>query len=474
MSAWASAFSGERLRPVIALVGRPNVGKSTLFNRLLGARQAVVSTSRGTTRDRLYGQLEWRGQSLTLIDTGGFEFDASGSIGTAVQRHVQQALKEADGFLLVCDAQQGLVPADQMIMERLRKMGKPVVLAVNKLDHRPAVPPDFFSLGPAQPLAISALHGRGTGDLLDHLLKTFQALRQEPPCSDSSAFGLTTARGGPGSGPHWDAPRQPPSLVSVAIIGRQNVGKSSLLNALLREDRVIVSEIPGTTRDAVDTRLVVNGTPICLIDTAGLRHRRKVRDPVDLFSMARSREAIGRCNVALVVLDGTTGVTTDDLRNVTQVCDAGRGLILLVNKWDLVKGGSERRLTDAVHRAIPFATFAPVLAVSAKTGFHLPRVLTATLRVARAMRQGLADIDCVALLMKAWATHAPPRFRGRAIRLQSACWLPGHPVRVELITRPIGRLPAPYQHYLLKRFHEHPKLSGVPIRLIVKEPAGSR
>ena len=260
----------------------------------------------------------------------------------------------------------------------------------------------------------------------------------------------------------------------MAIVGRQNVGKSSLLNALLREDRVIVSETPGTTRDAVDTQLIVNGTKLSLIDTAGLRHRRKVRDPVDLFSMSRAVEAIGRCDVALVVLDGTTGVTTDDLRNITQVCDAGRGLILLVNKWDLVTGGSERRLTDAVHRAIPFATFAPVLAVSAKTGFHLPRVLTTTLRVARAMHQGLSEVDCFALLGKAWGAHAPPRIRGRAIRLQGARWLAGHPACVELITRPIGRLPVPYQHYLLKRLHEHPKLSGVPIRLMVKEPAESR
>ena len=439
----------ELPHPVIALVGRPNVGKSTLFNRLIGARKAVVSPTRGTTRDRLFGRVEWRGVPITLIDTGGFEFDASGSVGTAVQRHIQQALEDADGFLFVCDAQQGLVPADQMIMERLREMDKPVILAVNKLDHRLAVPSDFFSLGLARPLPLSALHGRGTGELLDHLVQLFASSTPS-------------------------APILAPAFVSVAIVGRQNVGKSSLLNAFLREERVIVSEIPGTTRDAVDTHLLVKGEPVCLIDTAGLRHRRKVRDPVDLFSMARAVEAIGRCNVALVVLDGTTGVTTDDLRIITKVCDAGRGLILLVNKWDLVKGGSERKLTDAVHRAIPFATFAPVLAVSAKTGFHLPRVLTATLQVARAMRQGLSDADCFALLGKAWAAHTPPRIRGRAIRLQAARWLLGYRVRVELVTRPIGRLPVPYQHYLLKRLHAHPKLSGVPIQLIVKEPAESR
>ena len=449
MSAWGFASLGEMPRLVIALVGRPNVGKSTLFNRLIGARKAVVSSSRGTTRDRLYGRLEWRGVPFTLIDTGGVEFDVSGSVGTAVQRHIRRALEEADGFLLICDAQEGLLPADQMIVERLRALGKPIILAVNKLDHRLTVPSDFFSLGLDEPLPISALHGRGTGDLLDHLI--------------TSCSSIATGAPSPGS-----------ADVAVAIVGRQNVGKSSLLNALLREDRVIVSEVPGTTRDAVDTRLVVNGAPVCLIDTAGLRHRRKVRDPVDLFSMFRAMEAIERCDVALVVLDAAMGVTTDDRRIITQVCEAGRGLILLVNKWDLVKGGRELALTEAVYRAIPFAAFAPVFAVSAKTGFHLPRVLPTALRIGRSMQQGLAEVDCSTLLKKAWAAHAPPRIRGRAIQLQAARWLAGHPVRVELITRPIGRLPVPYQHYLLKRFYANPKLAGVPVRLIVKEPDGSR
>ena len=452
MSVTVSAPSGKPAHPIFALVGRPNVGKSTLFNRLIGSRKAVVSASRGTTRDRLFGRLEWCGTPLTLIDAGGVEFDATGSVATAVQRHVGLALEEADGFLLVCDAQQGLLPADQMIVERLRALDKPIVLAVNKLDDRLAVPPDFFSLGLDRPLPVSAIHGRGTGDLLDRLVDTYRALRQQPLGSDQSTVGL----------------------VSVAIVGRQNVGKSSLLNALLREDRVIVSEVPGTTRDAIDTRLLVNGTPLCLIDTAGLRHRRKVRDPVDFFSMVRSTEAIGRCDVALVVLDGATGVATDDRRIITQICEAGRGLILLVNKWDLVVGGRERQLADVVHRAIPFAAFAPVIAISAKTGLHLPRVLTAVLRVARAMHQGLSEKECMALLGKAWASHTPPRFRGRAIQLQRARWLPGHPARVELITRPIGRLPGPYQHYLLRKLHDHPKLPGVPIHLLVREPGESR
>ena len=431
-------------RPLIALVGRPNVGKSTLFNRLLGSRRAVVSSTGGTTRDRLYGLVEWRGTPFTLIDMGGMEFGVDDGIGRSVQRHVVRALEEADGVVFVCDAQEGLVPADQMIMEWLRKTGKPVLLTVNKADHRLIVPPDFFSLGLAQPLAVSALHGRGTGELLDRLV---DELAQRSG-TDPQTLGSRLAR-------------------AVAIVGRQNVGKSSLLNALLREERVIVSEVPGTTRDAVDTHLVVDGELVTVIDTAGLRHRRKVKDPVDMFSMSGALEAIGRCDVALVVLDATQGLVRDDQRILTSVCRAGRGLVVLVNKWDLVKGGTERTLTEATRRAAPFVSFAPVLAVSAKTGFQVPRILTTTMRVIRTMQRGVSDVECRAILEEAWAAHQSPRFRGRTVRLRGARWLPGVPVRVELITSPIGRLPLPYQHYLLKRLYAHPSISGVPIKLVV-------
>jgi GTP-binding protein len=445
------------------IVGRPNVGKSTLFNRLMGVRKAVVSSTKGTTRDRLYGQIEWRGAPLTLIDTGGFEFARGNGLAGAIQHHIQRALQEADGFMLVCDAQEGLVPADEMIMERLRKTGKPVILTVNKTDHRLVVPPEFFSLGLAQPLPVSALHGRGTGELLDHLVEQFTAPLRRPPAPQRDSVGRDEA----------DAP-PPRSTPAIAIVGRQNVGKSSLLNALLREERVIVSEVPGTTRDAIDTHLAVNGKPIILIDTAGLRHRRKVRDPVDLFSMSRALDAIERCDVALVVLDATQGVTRDDQRIITQVNRAGRGLVILVNKWDLIKGGSERKLTEAIRQACPMASFAPVLAVSAKTGFQVPRSLAAALRVVRAMQEGLPDAECLALLQKAWGAHPPPRIRGRTIRLRQARWVPGRPVRIELLTSPVGRLLLPYQHYLLKRLYALPTLSGVPMRLVVSAPALER
>ncbi|MBI2104894.1 MAG: ribosome biogenesis GTPase Der [Candidatus Omnitrophica bacterium] len=450
--------------PAIAIVGRPNVGKSTLFNRLVGSRQTVTSPARGTTRDRIHGQAEWRGTRFALIDTGGFELGAGNGLAEAVQRQIRQALEEADAVLLVCDGQAGLVPADELILERVRLAGKPLVVAINKLDHRLAVPPDFFALGVEEPVPISALHGRGTGDLLDRLLGSLASAALPAPRPADAAEARQA-----GGAPRRDDARRPSA--TLAILGRQNVGKSSLLNALLREERVIVSETPGTTRDAVDSHLVVGGEPVVLVDTAGLRHRRKVRDPVDLFAMSRTIQALERCDAALVLLDATQGVTRDDRRLVAKVCEAGRGLVLLVNKWDLVKRASARALAAAVQKALPFAAFAPVLAISAKTGFQVSRSLTLALAVTRRMRRPMDEAECLARLRAAWAAHPPPRLRGRAIRLARARWVPGRPVRVELGLTPPGRLPGSYHHYLQKALYAPGDLAGVPLRLVVEAPA---
>lgn len=444
--------------PLIALIGRPNVGKSTLFNRLLGHRKAVVSATPHTTRDRLYGIVEWRGKTLTLVDTAGFDLVSRDALAAAIRRHVHQALKDADAFLLVCDAQQGPVPMDEAVLEILRKTGKPVILVVNKADTRLVVPPDFFSLGVAPILPTSALHGQGTAELLDHLVDAALAVAGSPGGDEGAC--------------------------AVAIVGRQNVGKSSLCNALLRQERVVVSPVPGTTRDAVDTHLVVKGQPVVLIDTAGLRHRRKVTHPVDTFSMSRTIDAIERCDVALLMLDGTQGMTRDDQRIAQRVLEAGCGLVILVNKWDLVtaakaSGGPrtprqvEARVTALVGRAMPSAAFAPVVTVSATTGFHVAESLTTALKVGRLLREGVPEEELVSLLKAAWAAQAPPRFLGRLILLRRAQWVPGRPNRIVLTTAPLGRLSAPYQHYLLKRLHAHPRLQGVPVTLRLR-PADRR
>ncbi|MBI4343784.1 MAG: ribosome biogenesis GTPase Der [Candidatus Omnitrophica bacterium] len=426
--------------PLLAIVGRPNVGKSTLFNRLLGRRIAVVAPQRGTTRDRVYGRLQWRGKDFRMVDMGGMEFGRQEGLAAAIQRHVGRALAEADEVLFLCDAQEGVVPVDEMIAERLRTTGKPVLLVVNKADRGPAVPPEFYRLGFTPIMAVSALHGLGTGDLLDRVV---QRLPARPGAADAEAAYV------------------------VAILGRPNVGKSSLLNALLKEERMIVSEAPGTTRDAVETRLQVNAEAVALVDTAGLKHKRKVKSPVEVFSMARSVEALRRCDVALVVLDAAQSIARDDRRLIAKVCETGKPLMLLANKWDLVRSGSEVRLKAATARQVPMAAFAPVLAVSAKTGFQVGRILPAARRMAQAMRRGLSPQECLALVQPAWQTaHPVPRLRGRAMRLTGARWLAGPPPRIELAIAPRGPLPRTLLQYLTGRCHASIKLAGIPVRVI--------
>ncbi len=435
----------EALR--ILLVGRPNVGKSTLFNRVLGRRKAVVSPTRGTTRDRIEGTTVWQGRPMRFFDMAGFEVKSATELEEAVQRNLRRGLQEADIFVFVCDGQDGIVPLDSMIMDELRLVGKPVIVAVNKMDDKNVVPADAFGFGLADVMAISALHGKGVGDLMDRVLQ--RGTGQE-------------------SGPaKFAGAEQPPA---IAIVGRQNVGKSTLFNALLREERVVVSDVAGTTRDAVDTLLDFKGKPVILIDTAGLRHRRKVHNTVDVYSMARSMESIGRCDTALLVIDGSMGVTTDDQRIASSIADAGRGIVIVVNKWDLVEGADPGRLPEQVHRQLPFVSHAPVIAISAKTGLNISKALSEALMVSGRLHRGLDGAALNRLLQQAWQSHPPSRYRGRPVHLKKAEWQSGPPAVITLTTAPIGRLTAPYLHYLQKRLHAYPGLVGVPLQLAVKEP----
>ena len=427
----------------IAIIGRPNVGKSTLFNRLMGRRQAVVSPVRGTTRDRIIGTLHWRGRPLTIVDMGGVDLSAEGELALAVRRQIDRGLQDADRIILVVDGQEGLVPADELLVERLRPLGKPIQVAVNKLEDRPVVPPDFLRLGLTEPVAISALHGRGIGELLDRVM------------ADSPSAAAPAADAAPEA--------------AIAIVGRQNVGKSSLLNRLLREERVVISDVPGTTRDAIDSIATIQGCAVRLVDTAGLRHRRKVSNAVDFFAMGRTAEAIERCDVAVLLIDATVGVTRDDRRIVDRVVTSGCGLLLGINKWDLVEGGKPSQMPEAVKRAIPQVAFAPVLAVSAKTGFQVHRVVPEAFRVAMAMRRPMSGEACTALLQAAWRKQPPSRSRGRVVKLRRAEWITGRPVRIRVVTNPPGALREPYCRYLLKHLHAQPQFAGVPIHLLTQE-----
>ena len=422
-------------RPVIAVIGRPNVGKSTLCNRLVGRRQHIVSPHRGTTRDAVASPVTWRGRPMTLLDTGGFDLAARDPVGRAVQQRLRDMLPSVDGILMVCDGTEGLVPMDSELLATARTANKPVVVAVNKLDERRELPTDFFSMGAPQLVGISALHGRGIGELLDTL------------------HGALTARP---VGARVDA------SFSAAIVGRQNVGKSSLLNALLREERVLISDEPGTTRDAVDTLVRLGAESVRLIDTAGLRHRRKVHSAVDAYAMARSVEAIERCDVALVVLDATQGLAQDDQRIIDRVMRAGRGLVLLWNKWDVAP--RERQRVMGQWRPGPSAAAAPVVVVSAKTGYQVRTVLPAAREVwRRMMAAAVGGTTLTSVIQSAWQAHPPPRVGRRLLRLREVQWLPGRPLRAMVATTPPGKLPATFRRYLLGRLYALPALSGVSL-----------
>ncbi len=431
--------------PRIAIIGRPNVGKSTLFNRLVGRRQTIVCAEPGTTRDRIYGTAQWRGRPLGLIDTGGFELSWDRSaISRAVRRQLDQAVAEADALLLVCDVQEGIASAEAELVRLVRKRGKPILVAVNKADRHAAVPEACYELGMPDAVAVSALHGRGIGELLDRLVALAPSRRLARGTDAGKADSAT-------------------AIPSLAIVGRPNVGKSSLFNAILRSERAIVDEEPGTTRDVLDTVVHLAQGPVRLLDTAGLKHRRKVKHVVELFAMARTLEAISRSDVTLIVLDGVQGIVQDDRRLVELVRRTGGGLVVLVNKWDAATRVPLAALNDAVHARLPSARGAPVVAVSAKTGFGVRRALAVARQVYETM-QHVPEEPLAAYVRAIWAAR-PPKVRGRPLSCRQVRWLGGRPARVQVVASG-GRLPPEARRYLENRLARWPRLAGVPVQVV--------
>ncbi|MBI3615321.1 MAG: ribosome biogenesis GTPase Der [Candidatus Omnitrophica bacterium] len=360
--------------PVVAIIGRPNVGKSALFNRLIKKRQALVDATPGVTRDRLYGDLDWRGVRLRLVDTGGLQFAQGDRMGKAIQVQVTKAMEEASLALLVCDGIQGPVPLDSQVVSWARRWGKPILLAVNKVDtskHSEAAW-EFSSLGLGTPYPISSLHGRGIGDLLDAVVERLKKKVSAPPSETGSEDAVTGAP------------------LRVAIVGRPNVGKSSFLNRLLNEERVIVDETPGTTRDPIEATLMYRDKTYCLIDTAGMRARSRLKTKLEAVAKIKAIDVIQRADVCLGMLEGPVGIVLDDLKLLDEVSQAGKPLCLVVNKWDLVSGPADpARAAAAIAKRAPFLRFAPVICTSAKTGLN---VLQALERVTKLVEQGSTRI----------------------------------------------------------------------------------
>ncbi len=435
--------------PVVVIVGRPNVGKSALFNRLVRQRLAIVDDVPGLTRDRLYAPTEWSGRPFTVVDTGGLVSGSAGGLGGQVRAQVTLAIAEADVILFVLDARAGILPEDREIADVVRRARAPVLIVANKVDAESIEPSahEFYALGFGDPIPVSAHHGRGTGDLLDAVVALL------PEASVTAA-----------------EPESP--AVAVALVGRPNVGKSSLVNAMLGESRVVVDAAPGTTRDAVDTPFVRDGRRYVLIDTAGLRRRARVDEPIEAYSAARARRAIERADVAVLVLDAAEPVGDQDQRIAREIADAGRGVVIDMTKWDKVATSPEidARRRRAVLHALRFIAYAPVVATSATAGWGIAPLLEAVDQVAAAHRGRIPTGPLNRAIGDAVAAHEPPADPvGRRLRIYYATQPQTQPPTVVLFVNEPKRMPEAYRRYLERALRAQFNLAGVPLRFVLRQ-----
>jgi GTPase len=429
-------------KPTVAIVGRPNVGKSTLFNRILGGRPAIVSERPGTTRDRHFGDAEWQGRRFWLVDTGGLVPDSHDSLDRAIGRQVEFAVAEADVIIFLVDGREGPNPVDRSIADRLRKAGRPVVLAVNKLDNleRSTEQYGFYQLGFGEPQGVSAAVGKGSGDLLDTIVA------QLPP---------------------YD-PAEAEDAINVAVVGRPNVGKSSLVNRLLGKERHLVAPQAGTTRDAIDSVLRFQGRTLNFIDTAGLRRRAKVEDDLEFYSTLRTERAIERAQVCVLVVDATLGMHNQDLRIATQAWDRGAGLIILVNKWDLIEekdANTARQGQEGLIAKAPFLRYVPFLYVSALTGQRVRKVLELIVEVAESRERRVPTAEVNKVLAELIERNAPPQKPGEEVKLLYASQVGTAPPTLAIVSNRPEEVPESYQRYLVHGFREVWPFPGSPLRL---------
>jgi GTP-binding protein len=436
--------------PVIALVGRPNVGKSTLFNRLTKSRDALVANLPGLTRDRQYGQAKLKGQPFIVVDTGGIAGDEEG-IDDLMAKQSLQAVEEADIVLFMVDARTGMTAADEYVAEQLRRQQKPVILVVNKIDgvHADAALAEYYSFGYSNILPIAAEHGRGVSTLIDEVLDN---LELAPVSEEDETIEELQARG-----------------LKLAVVGRPNVGKSTLINRFLGEERVVVFDMPGTTRDSIYIEMERRGKPYTLIDTAGVRRRGKVREAVEKFSVLKTLQAIGDANVVVMVMDAREPITDQDLSLISHIIDAGRSMVIAINKWD---GMSEEDRDDVkleIDRRLGFVDFARVHFISALHGSNVGHLWES---VDEAWESALVEMTAsqlTRLLEQAYDRHQPHAVKGRRIKLRYAHPGGHNPPIIVVHGKQVSKLQESYKRYLINFFRKKLKLIGTPIRLETKE-----
>lgn len=435
-------------KTVLAIVGRPNVGKSTLFNKLAGERVSIVEDIPGITRDRIYFDTEWNGRPITVIDTGGIEPKTDDIILSKMKMQAELAIETADVIAFVCDVRAGLTAADRDIAVMLIKSGKPVVLCVNKIDSIGSLPMEyyeFYELGfDGDPIALSSLHGTGTGDLLDRVLELAPSDGEEEEEDDS---------------------------IKVAVIGKPNAGKSSIINKILGEDRVIVSDIPGTTRDAIDTKVENEYGKYTFIDTAGIRRQKKVIDRVEKYSVLRSHSAVERADVCLIMIDATAGITEQDEKIAGLSHEAGKAAIIVVNKWDLVEkdNSSVKKFTDNIREALAYMPYAPIIFVSAKTGQRVDKLFErinyvneqACMRISTGM---LNDV-----LNDAVSRVQPPTDKGKRLKIYYMTQVSTKPPAFVIFVNDAELFHFSYQRYIENKLREVFGFSGTPIRIVVRQ-----
>ncbi len=434
-------------KPVIAIVGRPNVGKSTLFNKLIGKRLSIVDDTPGVTRDRIYGECEWQNKKAVIIDTGGIEPKSDDIILSQMRRQAQLAIDTAQAIILVTDMKAGLVATDMEVASMLQKSGKPVVLCVNKCDsigEPPAEFYEFYNLGIGEPFQVSAVHGHGTGDLLDEV---FSHLDFDSKDDDDG------------------------SVINVALIGKPNVGKSSLINFVTNEERCIVSDIAGTTRDSVDTKIENKYGKYNFIDTAGIRRKSRIDDDIEKYSFLRAKMAIERSDVCVIMIDAEVGYTEQDSKVAGLACEAGKGCVIAVNKWDAIAKNDKTmsEFTKRLQTEFAFMSYAPFVFISAKTGLRIDKLFSLINLAASSNSMRIKTGMLNELLAQATTRVQPPTDKGKRLKIYYMTQASTNPPTFVCFCNKAELFHFSYQRYLENRIRESFGLEGTPIRLVIRE-----
>lgn len=438
---------GDKMKPVVAMVGRPNVGKSSLFNYICGKRISIVEDTPGVTRDRIYADASWRGRDFTLVDTGGIEPLSQEIIPKAMREQAETAIKLADVIVFIVDFKDGITSADSEIASFLQRSGKPVILCVNKVDtigEPPAESYEFYNLGIGELFCVSAAHGLGIGDLLDKIYEYF---------------------------PERDAEDDDDEVIKVCICGKPNAGKSSLINRILGEERVIVSDIAGTTRDAIDTYAVIGGKRFCFIDTAGMRKRGRVTENIERYSVMRALDAVDRSNVCVIVVDAADGVTEQDTKIAGYAYEKGKGLVVAVNKWDLIEKetGTYEKYRESVLSSFNFMMFAPIVFISALTGKRVPNLFEAVVNVDAENKKRVSTGMLNDVLNEAVAIVQPPSDKGRRLKIYYMTQVAVRPPTFCIFCNSVKLFHFSYLRYIENQIRKNFGFEGTPLVFKLRE-----